>query len=68
MAFLSTAPPPSSSTPSISKGRGTGKTSVDPETREWRHGPAKIWYDMLGLSEDGSGLDYGFKVKVGYAL
>ena len=39
---------------------------VDPETREWRFGPAKIWYDMIGVSEDGSGLDYGFKLKVGW--
>ncbi|XP_053230866.1 transcription initiation factor TFIID subunit 1 [Podarcis raffonei] len=30
---------------------------------EWRHGPAKFWYDMLGVPEDGSGFDYGFKMK-----
>uniref|UniRef100_A0A670KHK3 Bromo domain-containing protein n=1 Tax=Podarcis muralis TaxID=64176 RepID=A0A670KHK3_PODMU len=30
---------------------------------EWRHGPAKLWYDMLGVPEDGSGFDYGFKMK-----
>ncbi|XP_048585830.1 transcription initiation factor TFIID subunit 1 isoform X2 [Nematostella vectensis] len=30
---------------------------------EWRYGPAALWYEMLGVSEDGSDLDYGFRVK-----
>ncbi|XP_032993539.1 transcription initiation factor TFIID subunit 1-like [Lacerta agilis] len=34
-----------------------------PKVAEWRHGPAKLWYDMLGVPEDGSGFDYGFKMK-----
>ena len=37
---------------------------VDPETQAWRFGPARMWYDSLGLPEDGRGLDYGFKLKV----
>eukprot|EP00731_Ephydatia_muelleri_P018351 Em0011g391a len=35
----------------------------DPETSEWRFGPAKVWYDMMGVPEDGQGLSYGYKVK-----
>jgi len=30
---------------------------------KWRHGPAALWYEMLGVNEDGTHLDYGFKVK-----
>ena len=30
---------------------------------EWRSGPAALWYEMLGVNEDGSNLDYGFKLK-----
>lgn len=30
---------------------------------EWRHGPAALWYEMLGVNEDGSNLDYGFQIK-----
>lgn len=30
---------------------------------EWRYGPASLWYEMLGVSEDGTDLDYGFKLK-----
>lgn len=26
-------------------------------------GPAKLWYDMLGVSESGKDFDYGFKIK-----
>ncbi|XP_046853130.1 transcription initiation factor TFIID subunit 1-like isoform X2 [Xenia sp. Carnegie-2017] len=29
----------------------------------WRHGPAAFWYEMLGVDDDGSNLDYGFKLK-----
>lgn len=29
----------------------------------WRHGPAALWYEMLGVNEDGTNLDYGFKLK-----
>ncbi len=38
--------------------------SLDPETQEWRFGPAKVWYDMIGVPEDGRDFDYGFKLKV----
>ena len=41
---------------------------VDPETQAWRYGPAQLWYDSLGLPEDGRGLDYGFKLKVQYTI
>ncbi|KAG9477978.1 hypothetical protein GDO78_013134 [Eleutherodactylus coqui] len=34
-----------------------------PRVAEWRYGPAQLWYDMLGVPEDGSGFDYGFKLK-----
>lgn len=30
---------------------------------EWRNGPAALWYEMLGVNEDGTNLDYGFKIK-----
>ena len=39
-------------------------SSKDPFTKEWRFGPAKVWYDSIGVSEDGQGFDYGFKLKV----
>ena len=29
----------------------------------WRHGPAALWYEMLGVNEDGTNLDYGFKLR-----
>ncbi|XP_025197408.1 transcription initiation factor TFIID subunit 1 [Melanaphis sacchari] len=29
----------------------------------WRCGPAKLWYDMLGVPETGEEFDYGFKLK-----
>ena len=41
---------------------GVGKKS-NPETLSWRFGPAKIWYDQMGVVEDGSNLNYGFKLK-----
>ncbi|XP_055499649.1 transcription initiation factor TFIID subunit 1 isoform X2 [Leucoraja erinacea] len=34
-----------------------------PKVAEWRYGPAQLWYDMLGVPEDGEGFDYGFKLK-----
>lgn len=33
------------------------------EVPPWRHGPAALWYDMLGVAETGEGFDYGFKLK-----
>uniref|UniRef100_A0A8C3V3G6 Transcription initiation factor TFIID subunit n=1 Tax=Catharus ustulatus TaxID=91951 RepID=A0A8C3V3G6_CATUS len=38
-------------------------TDTKPKVAEWRYGPAQLWYDMLGVPEDGSGFDYGFKLK-----
>jgi len=29
----------------------------------WRYGPAALWYDMLGVRDNGDGFDYGFKLK-----
>lgn len=47
-----------------SSGAGTTRAGcVDPETVAWRFGPAKIWYDQIGVAEDGSNLNYGFKLK-----
>ncbi|XP_070411814.1 transcription initiation factor TFIID subunit 1 isoform X6 [Nothobranchius furzeri] len=34
-----------------------------PKVAEWRYGPAQLWYDMLGVPEDGSSFNYGFKLK-----
>ena len=66
VAFLSSALPPSTTVTATSGGRGkpSRNRAVDPETREWRFGPAKVWYDILGVPEDGSQLNYGFKLKV----
>ncbi|CAH1267254.1 TAF1 [Branchiostoma lanceolatum] len=33
-----------------------------PEIPEWRFGPARYWYDMLGVPETGEDFDYGFKL------
>ncbi|GAB1303019.1 Transcription initiation factor TFIID subunit [Apodemus speciosus] len=47
--------------------QSTGDTDkvmdTKPRVAEWRYGPARLWYDMLGVPEDGSGFDYGFKMK-----
>ena len=40
------------------RGRDAG-----PSVAEWRYGPARLWYDMLGISESGDGFDYGFQLK-----
>lgn len=29
----------------------------------WRDGPSKLWYDMMGVPENGEEFDYGFKLK-----
>ncbi|XP_028923613.1 transcription initiation factor TFIID subunit 1 isoform X2 [Ornithorhynchus anatinus] len=36
---------------------------AEPRVAEWRYGPARLWYDMLGVPEDGGGFDYGFRLK-----
>ncbi|XP_072361565.1 transcription initiation factor TFIID subunit 1 isoform X2 [Scyliorhinus torazame] len=47
--------------------QSTGDTDnimdMRPKVAEWRYGPAQLWYDMLGVPEDGEGFDYGFKLK-----
>ncbi|OBS83717.1 hypothetical protein A6R68_22320, partial [Neotoma lepida] len=47
--------------------QSTGDTDkvmdTKPRVAEWRYGPARLWYDMLGVPEDGSGFDYGFKMR-----
>uniref|UniRef100_A0A4W3II94 Transcription initiation factor TFIID subunit n=1 Tax=Callorhinchus milii TaxID=7868 RepID=A0A4W3II94_CALMI len=47
--------------------QSTGDTDnimdMRPRIAEWRYGPAQLWYDMLGVAEDGDGFDYGFKLK-----
>jgi len=37
--------------------------TLSKEICQWRHGPAALWYEMLGVNEDGTDLDYGFKLK-----
>lgn len=44
-------------------GSAKGKSGSNPDTMAWRFGPAKVWYDQLGVAEDGSNLSYGFKLK-----
>ncbi|NXG47739.1 TAF1 factor, partial [Psilopogon haemacephalus] len=48
---------------SQSAGDSDKVTDTKPKVAEWRYGPAQLWYDMLGIPEDGSGFDYGFKLK-----
>ncbi|CAI5793403.1 transcription initiation factor TFIID subunit 1 isoform X4 [Podarcis lilfordi] len=49
--------------PKASQSKKNTKVAATSKVAEWRHGPAKFWYDMLGVPEDGSGFDYGFKMK-----
>ncbi|XP_068187633.1 transcription initiation factor TFIID subunit 1 isoform X3 [Antennarius striatus] len=44
-------------------GDGDKEAESRPKIAEWRYGPAQLWYDMLGVSEDGSSFNYGFKLK-----
>ncbi|XP_052448605.1 transcription initiation factor TFIID subunit 1 isoform X1 [Carassius gibelio] len=44
-------------------GEGDKVSEVRPRVAEWRYGPAQLWYDMLGVPEDGSGFYYGFKLR-----
>lgn len=44
-------------------GDGDKETESRPKIAEWRYGPAQLWYDMLGVPEDGSNFNYGFKLK-----
>lgn len=44
-------------------GDGDKETESRPKVAEWRYGPAQLWYDMLGVPEDGSNFSYGFRLK-----
>uniref|UniRef100_A0A7N6BCZ6 Transcription initiation factor TFIID subunit n=1 Tax=Anabas testudineus TaxID=64144 RepID=A0A7N6BCZ6_ANATE len=44
-------------------GDGDKEAESRPKVAEWRYGPAQLWYDMLGVPEDGSSFNYGFKLK-----
>lgn len=44
-------------------GDGDKETEARPKVAEWRYGPAQLWYDMLGVPEDGSYFNYGFRLK-----
>ncbi|XP_038632195.1 transcription initiation factor TFIID subunit 1 isoform X2 [Scyliorhinus canicula] len=48
---------------SQSTGDADNIMDMRPKVAEWRYGPAQLWYDMLGVPEDGEGFDYGFKLK-----
>ncbi|KAL0994301.1 hypothetical protein UPYG_G00120420 [Umbra pygmaea] len=48
---------------SQTSGDGDKVAESRPKVAEWRYGPAQLWYDMLGVPEDGSGFHYGFKLK-----
>ncbi|KAM6970648.1 transcription initiation factor TFIID subunit 1 [Aplochiton taeniatus] len=48
---------------SQTSGDGDKVTESRPKVAEWRYGPAQLWYDMLGVPEDGSSFHYGFKLK-----
>ena len=40
-----------------------GDVGTAPPVAAWRYGPAQLWYDMLGVSDTGENLDYGFTLK-----
>ncbi|UJR26734.1 hypothetical protein I4U23_008049 [Adineta vaga] len=40
----------------------------DMKIQNWRVGPARLWYDHIGLSLDLSNYDYGFKLKSSQTL
>jgi len=42
---------------------GSKNAGKPPEVPYWRHGPAKLWYDMMDVPETGEGFDYGFRLK-----
>ncbi|XP_043996850.1 transcription initiation factor TFIID subunit 1 isoform X4 [Gambusia affinis] len=48
---------------SQTSGDADKETESRPKVAEWRYGPAQLWYDMLGVPEDGSNFNYGFQLK-----
>ena len=47
----------------IRSSTGTDASSRQCKVAEWRHGPAKLIYDMAGIPEDATELDYGFQLR-----
>uniref|UniRef100_A0A673WA37 Transcription initiation factor TFIID subunit n=1 Tax=Salmo trutta TaxID=8032 RepID=A0A673WA37_SALTR len=48
---------------SQTSGDGDKVAESRPKVAEWRYGPAQLWYDMMGVPDDGSGFHYGFRLK-----
>jgi transcription initiation factor TFIID subunit 1 len=42
---------------------GQDSPPTDMKIANWRVGPARLWYDQIGLNLDTSTYDYGFKLK-----
>ncbi|ESN93291.1 hypothetical protein HELRODRAFT_194117 [Helobdella robusta] len=43
---------------------GEGRDNPNkPEVADWRYGPSRLWYDMLGVPDNGAGFHYGFQLK-----
>jgi hypothetical protein len=47
---------------------GQGSPPTDVKVPNWRVGPARLWYDQIGLSTDAATYDYGFKLKSSQTL
>ncbi|KAJ3588964.1 hypothetical protein NHX12_009816 [Muraenolepis orangiensis] len=47
---------------SQTSGAADQEKEARPRVAEWRYGPAQLWYDMLGVPEDGNNFNYGFKL------
>uniref|UniRef100_A0A914V608 Transcription initiation factor TFIID subunit 1 histone acetyltransferase domain-containing protein n=1 Tax=Plectus sambesii TaxID=2011161 RepID=A0A914V608_9BILA len=41
------------------KPEGDDESDIPP----WRYGPARLWYDQMGVPSTGHGFDYGFKLR-----
>ncbi len=50
--------------PSMATESSSKLVGRSPSAKGWRNGPAKLWYDSIGVPEDAYTLDYGFKLKV----
>lgn len=47
---------------------GQDPLASDMKVANWRVGPARLWYDQIGLSLDTATYDYGFKLKPSQSL
>lgn len=47
---------------------GQDSPPADVKVPNWRVGPARLWYDQIGLSSDAATYDYGFKLKPSQSL